>query len=784
MMIPDRKGNWKVIKKTTFELSVASIVLLGTAATAQEATSAGLQTRQVDEIVVTAQKRTERAQDVPISIAAFSAEKLEAANVDSIVDLPRITPGLSVTKGAQTASTRVSLRGLGSAGNTGMDPSVATFLDGIYVARHGAIIGSMLDIEGVEVLRGPQGTLFGRNASGGVISLRSALPNDQFGGSASVEGGTGDRYRGEGIVNFPLASGAAIRVAAMGETSDGLYRNRLDGNTYGAEDTFTSRVSGKFDLADNIHLILRGDYSRTSGDGFALLELIPSSVTPAQLTNLRNVLGSELPDLNPYDRVVNQFVDNDLNDRQWGLTSDLSIETTSGFNFRLINGYRDWKNSQEVADQTGFTRPLIGIDVNYRSKSHSHEFQILSPEDELLNGRLDFVLGLYYSEEDFYLNDNYSLLEAYCPVVIAIAVPQLLDACNSAPGHFATVEDFNQNAKSFAAFGQTTLAMTSKLDLTLGARWTRDRKQANLVQFVNNPAAAIFRSPENSDLSYRSNQPTWRANLAWKPSQDQMIFATFSTGYKAGGFNTGGGPVPLAQSRIFDAEKIKNYEMGAKTIWLNGLLRSNVTLFRMDISGFQDRGFDGFGFIVRNVGSVRNQGVELDGSLRPTQSLSFDYSALYLDSEFRSYEGAPGLPAAGGTQDLSGTRPTFSPKWSGSLAAQYENDLGNTGLRWALRGNMSFFSSTNIGLINDNNPQTIQKAYQVIGGRATISSGDDSWSLSLFGDNILNKGYCHQIAYQFFDRPLGMQNPTTGGTALKCLGMSPRTYGVSADVRF
>ena len=211
------------------------LALTAAPALAQDDTAANV-AEESGEIVVTAQKRSESIQSVPISIAAFSGATLEKANVTNVLDLGRIATNFSTVRSSNTGSTRIGIRGVGSLANTLIEPSVAVFLDGVYVPRSGSILGSFLDIAGVEVLRGPQGTLFGRNASVGALSLRSALPRNEFSGEVAGEVGSFDRYKLSGHVNVPLGENVAMRLAGMGQWYKGPWHNRLDDKTYGGSD--------------------------------------------------------------------------------------------------------------------------------------------------------------------------------------------------------------------------------------------------------------------------------------------------------------------------------------------------------------------------------------------------------------------------------------------------------------------------------------------------------------------------------------------------------------------
>ena len=735
------------------------------------------------DIVVTAQKRSEKLQDVPISIAAFSGATLGESNVNDISNLGRLVPNFSATRGPQVAGVRLNIRGIGASGTSAVEPSVATFLDGIYVPRAGSLFGTMLDIEGVEVLRGPQGTLFGRNASVGAVSLRSAEPKFTDEGKLSAEIGNGERYRLESMANLALSDDVAIRISALGEKFGGFWRQVPTNERFGGVDTFSTRASLKARLGD-LTWVVRGDYTRLTGDGFPLIAFEPGALNATQLQNFRDRLGGVLPETDTNRGRTNQNIVADLYDEQWGVSSDLSLDFGQGFALRLLNGYRDWQNRQDDGDNGFSPRRLLLRSSLFDSKSNSHELQLISPTDELLNGRLSFVAGLYYFHERFKLGESFALLEDFCPLIVGVAAPGLSGACATGPSRGATDLRFNQTLDSYAAYAQGTFAITDQLDFTLGGRWTRDEKTGGFVQTLGNPAGALLRAPEEVDLAFEGSRLTWRAQVGWKPAENKLLFASYSTGYKSGGFNSGGGAAPLGLKRIFGPETVKNYEVGAKTQWLDRALTLNVTFYRTDINGFQDRGFDGVSFVVQNAGSLRQQGFEFDASVTPAKGFQIDGGIAYLDSEFLRFPGASGLPGFGGIQDLSGARFTYSPKWSGSTSASYKGDLGSSGLSWSARGTMSFVSAQNVGQVTDNSPQTVQSGYALLGARLTLLGRDDRWSFSIFGDNLTDKTYCNQLYYQPLDSVFGLRNRTTGGTAVRCQVATPRTFGASVGMRF
>lgn len=784
-----KRRNWKKhFLKGQLVLACSTIALLGAQpALAQNESEESAESYADDVIVVTAQKRSENLQDVPISVAAFGAAKLEQENVLTIQDLPRIATNFSATRSSQAASIRLTVRGIGAPGNTATEPSVAAFLDGVYVPRPGSIIGNFLDIEGVEVLRGPQGTLFGRNASVGALSFRSAQPENEFSGRISAEAGNSDRYMMRGHVNVPLGENVAVRFAGLGSWFGGYWRNQIDGQTYGGSDDYAGRLSVKADLG-NLTWLIRGDYAKSNGDGYVPSEFNPNSVSAAQLSSflgLQNALSGSANDTVLFDRNVRQRITADYNDKNWGLSSDATLEVGS-FSLRLINSYRRWDSTQIDGDVIFTPVPLASREGGYLSKSHNHELQLISPKDELLGGALDFVAGLYYFSEDFLIDERLQLGSQFCNALVPIAS---LPACNgllaTGGGVNATDQDFAQSVDSFAVYGQANFRIAEPLTFTLGGRWTKEEKDATYIQLRANPFAAGLRATENTILALKDDRFTWRAALNYKPNDDVMMFASYSTGFKSGGFNSGGGAVALNQLRLFGRETVKNYEIGAKTSWLDNALQANLTLYRMDVGGFQDRSFDGVSFVVRNAGNLRHQGFEFDTRIAPSRNFVINASLSYLDSEFTSYPGGAGLPGLGGVQNLAGTRNNYAPEFSGSFGATWSGDIGSSGLGWSLNGNLALVSDQNNGGVTDNNRQTIQDGYTLVGARLQISGPDDRWNVALFGNNLTNKGYCNAQFYQVLDAAFGLRNGVfPGSTGVRCNVAQPRTYGISGTFNF
>ncbi|MDZ4375840.1 MAG: TonB-dependent receptor [Phenylobacterium sp.] len=746
----------------------------------------------VEEVVVTAQKRAENVQDVPISVTAFSGETLEAAGIQDIRDLRRITPSLYLATSSNTSNTRIMMRGIGTSGNTAVEPSVATFVDGVYVPRIGSLLAGLNDIGSVEVLRGPQGTLFGRNASMGAVLIRTTEPGDLLGGEVTASYGEHGARRLSIMGDVPITDTLRTRISVLGYDYDGSGRNDLTGEAMGRNDGFSIRGAVQWEITPGLTWTLRGDHQNLSGDGYNTITVVSSTVTPQTLANWQARLDPDgagprmgvLPyTSDTYSRRVRQSTEGDVTDYQAGLASDLTWDMANGYQLKLISGYRDWKNIQYQASNGNIPLELQRRTTFADSQNHSQEIQLLSP-DTLLGGRLNFVTGFFYYEEAYDIGQNIDLTNDYCEVFIRnTSTAARLNSCRTNTKVGASFYRFTQDTESVAAYAQGNFKLTDQLSVTGGIRYSEDDKTATYRGITRNPAAA--QAAEVTDMALKEDKVTYRLSGTFKPSEEIMIFGSYATGFKSGGFDSAPGttaPVGAA-SRSFLAETVENWELGVKSELFERRLVANVTVFRSDIDDLQFRSFDGLQFRTRNNGKARQQGVEFETTARPIPPLTLTLAGTYLDSEYLDFTGAPNLPGFGGSQDLTGQRLPYSPKWQGAVSAQYVGDLPN-GWSWLARADLSFSSKVNLASSGDNNPDADQKAYQVLGGRIAVRGPEERWEAAVYAQNLNDETFCTGIFNQPNNAAFGVNNAVTGATALRCTLNEPRQLGVELKARF
>lgn len=786
------------MSRIVFMSSVAILALGAGSAQAQTAPAQGQpvnDANQLAEIVVTAQKRAENIQTVPLSIMSVGGEALARAGVNDPVALQKLVPTLQINNTLFGSGVVIRIRGFGSAANTAVDSEVASYLDGAYMPRPGALLASFLDVKNVEVLSGPQGTLFGRNATLGAISINTNDPSTSKTTAALMaEGGRFGTYNGSAVINLPVSEDAALRFAIKGSHTDGMFHNQLDGRTYGRNNGVVMRLSTKWQITPAINWILRGDYTKTDGDGVFPETVYTATAAPAQLAALTSFItgnGGTAPvysDKPSY--TVNQYFPGPfLHDRQYGITSNLGWDVAPKIALRLIDSYRDWRNDQFVGDTVATSLNLLNIETVTRSKAQSHELQFVSAKDAFLGGRLGLTSGLYYAREEYSLDTTFNLGSQFCAVVLSRA-PSAIPGCLAQPQNGAGLANFAQVANSYAAYVQADYKVLPSVALTVGLRHTWDRKSGSMLQSRANSFSSALITPSGPDaLRFSDDRTSLRASLSWTVTDRVMAFATFSTGYKSGGFNSGASPTVLTPAqRTFASETAKDYELGIKSEFLGRRARLNLTLFDTELSNFQDRSFDGTGFLIRNSGNVRSRGVDLDGQVLVMSGLKATFGGTYLDSIYKSNTSAPGLEGCAGApgcatvQNLTGQPLGFAPKVQ-----------GNVGLEWTSRPvvrdiSVAIAASEHVtsGFLtaNTDNPQSRLPGYATTDLRLTFQSRDGRWKFDIFGTNVFDRHYLVTTVAQPLSQIMGINNTTTGATVFRGFLGSPATYGARVSLNF
>lgn len=752
-------------------LTVAGLAAPAAAQIATPAPAAASDVGAVEEIIITARRREESLQSVPVAVAAFSADQLRDRSITTIADLGSAAPNLFVSSGPSggAATGAFFIRGVGQIDFISTtDPGVAVYLDGVYLARASGNVLDLVTPERVEVLRGPQGTLFGRNTIGGAISVISRRPGDDLALEAEAVLGNRDHYEGKVRVDLPITPGRlATSLVLARQVRDGYGRSAANGEEFGDRDVWAGRGEILFTPSDRFTSRLAADYTRrderatvhsvsaidTNDATFPGLQAYNAFIAapPPPLGFGSPVLASSptcgpppapasactfaLTQASPYDNAGTGPNVSFL--RVWGISSNLEIKLDP-FTIRLISAYRDQRDVQGI-DFDGTPLPVSEQIVHSNSTQVSQEIQFLGSG---FGDRLQWLAGLYYTrDESRTLFDAQFLRPAFGPVI------QLNTRLDS---------------NSYAAFGSATVTLSERLKVTAGIRYTRDERDIRgSADFLANPFLggapssffAVGRIPIPGGSipafqplgSTRRVAESWnnfspKVSLEYQATDTAFFYGSVSRGYKGGSFIGR----PLTGSATFtqyDPERVTAYELGAKLDLLDRRLRLNGALFQADYDNIQLTVIVPDGPVVNtptvNAGTARIRGAELEFVAVPAVGLRLDGSIGYLDADFRQLNAPATFPNAV-LPFTTASSFTQTPKWTASAGAQYRLDLGDAG-GITLRGDIRHRSSIEYAL--PNNPLISDPSLTLIGARLTYETEDGRFSVALFGTNLTKEVY-------------------------------------------
>lgn len=808
--------------------SIASRLLLTTIlsasvsapAFAQDATDDEVQASNENIIIVTAQKREQNLNEVPISIAVVGGDDLNSLNLNEATDLQFLVPGLGLGDANNPRGAGLRLRGIGTAiFADGIEQSVGTVVDGVPLARAGQGLADLIDIERVEVLRGPQGMLFGRNASAGVISIVTKKPSlSGFGLDAQASYGEDNDLRVGASVTAPIAEDVAgFRLTGFFNQRDGYVTNLATGIDLNDRKDYGVRGSLLIEPSADLEIILRGDWSKRDNRANAILlrSLNPASslATPIPLAPgfvLPPVIDPAVQALAGPDNTTVSIGGNVFNKvESWGVSGELNYGL-GDYTLTAITAYRKWDQFDNgEADNS----VLNLLDTNPGSNDlyqFSQEVRLTSPEDQLVS----FVAGLFYYESS---NENTSSqIGKFVPAFaqfgaagIPVPVPGTPIVVQPADlvGYTATSD---VDVRDFAAFGQATVNLSDSFKVLLGARYTNTEVSA---QYARNPGAGTapfpnlllgsLTTPVAYDESVKDNNFSWRVGLQYQPNPDLNLFATVSRGYKGPGFDTQiSFSVPTGQTALQAAlvnpEIPTNYEVGAKGSFAGGLINASLTFFLTDFEDYQAQIFETppgallGSFRVRNAGNLRTQGVELEVNANPADGFTAGFSLAYTDTEFTDFVGAacpraaqttpgnvcfaaPGVPAVP-SFDASGVRAPNAPQLTLALNSRYEAPVSDT-IDFFIQANMLLRGDATFSVVPNGSPDPYQQdGYAVVNGSIGLRADGGRYGISVFVKNLFDKNYVTSI----FDLPFG------GGGDLGQFSTrdAQRLIGVKADVSF
>ncbi|MDZ4376364.1 MAG: TonB-dependent receptor [Phenylobacterium sp.] len=763
-------------------LATTALVFASTAAVPALA-QAGSDVAEVETLIVTANKRAENIQDVPMSVTAVSGEFLERTGVNNVTELARFIPSVSISQSNNNRNTTVFVRGIGTSGtNPGIESSVGIFIDGVYILAAGPIQGNLQDIATIEVLRGPQGTLYGRNTPVGAINITSREPSQRNEGMLTARLGNYEDRSLSGYVGGGLSETLSGRLSFWASDRDGYEENLFTGKDVNGTKQYGVRGRLKWEPTDTITGNFIGYYANIDSACCSPETLDASGpggiATPGFLAAAAAV-GRPFTNFNDRDHVVDDDVVGDNTTDVYGVSAAFDIELPANHTLTSITAFNGYEDDIKSLAADGLPQNTATGAQRLRREGYSQELRIASPADQ----RLSYLGGVYlFSETLTYTSQT----------VLGQHANRLLpNGRRFTPGDTSTFY-YTQDTQSWAMFGQATFSVTDSFRLVGGLRYSYDKKNGFIDASVNPTASLaarqVFAVNPLGKVKRNEDKITWSATAQYDITPDIMLYALAATGYKTGGFNarTAAVGVPVE----FEAENSETIEIGVKSVLLNNRLVLNADVYRMKLKEFQDsilNPLTGSGFIVANAGDRQVQGFEADAEFRPIRELTIKGSVGYMDAEFTDYSagqcyaGQPADGTAPGTCNYNGKTPSHSPKWTWSLAGMYQAPLADTGLDFFLNGDISYTSSKFLEPLLD--PRGLQESVTLVGLRAGVTPDDGKWRVSAFAKNLFDRNYFVQSTLQPLNAFI-----SAGGTA-QAQGFvgwyaPPRTYGIEASVRF
>lgn len=770
-------------------VGVAAMLTAGHALADDTAPRAATPVVTVDEITVTAQKRAENVQDVPLAITAVRGEALASMNITQPQQLSLIDPSVRFKQSLSSSASGLTIRGVGTSSfSAGIEQSISTVVDGVVLADP-ASLATLADVERVEILRGPQGMLFGKNASAGLVHFITNRPKlNENSGELHLQYGERGEQVLQAIGNLAVGDTLALRLVATHNQRDGLIRNVAKDNAFtDPQDVSTLTLKALWRPSDDLTVYFSAD--RTDNDAFCCSSTwrkVTPGYAPA-VTNARYGIVAGPKNL----QVAANGPSQGKSTAQGGT---LQVDYNLGdLTLTSISAYRSVKRE---AFYDGDLTTVSYVDVNGgagKTDWLSQELRLTSPIGE----RFDYVAGLYlFHSKASSLIRQRGQLSWITPATNGVVVPIIPGAPLGTIFETSTYNDINST--SFAGFGQVGLHITPKLDLIAGARITRDEITLDYHR-APTPGAVYIPGSITLDLHQEvdNTNTSWRIGPRYNFSDDIMAYATVSRGYKGPGFSGLSAANSLADQRV-QPEIPTSYEAGVKAAFLDRRLIVNANVYSTTVKNFQAQVSDltsaTYSSRITNAGEIKTRGFEANLMARPATGLSLTAGLAYTHARYADFNGVQcyfGQPkiAQGGPCSAPPATPTsldgfFNakglslagvPEWVYGVSAVYERSL-SPGLRGFFQANWNWQSDINYSISGD--PGTIQKAYGLLGGRIGVSAPDKAWSVALYASNLLDKRYAAQIT----PSPVTALNP--GGYVQYFSPDSVRRAGISLDVAF
>lgn len=770
------KASLCALRYTYLTVAIAAVCVTAPATAQTEVTAADDPQQAVpeqslgQEIIVTARRRDERLIDVPVAITAFGGEALDNYAITEFSDMGSLIPTMIAGKAASGSSASIFLRGVGSTAlSAGFDQSVSFVVDGMPMSRGREISLSQYDVQRVEVLKGPQALFFGKNATGGLISITTNNPTDVF--EAGLKAGYGfkaqEKY-GEGFISGPLADGLRARLAFRASDSEGAYTNtaaltyldplgmeRHRNSKYrGGGRTLSGRATIEWDAAPNLTFQVKTGYTdQKDGGPTDIVERVCGGGRTTPFSPDPFGSGAGIPPSPNADCQIDGRSDSSTiptavaqaNYRYAGdghmysrLKSGFGILTATltsdVFDVTSITSYYRFKQT-DLNNVSGEAYPASFSQLaDYRQTSEELRFQ------SKLDGPVNALFGLFISSNKFIFNTD-----AY---IFPVPISPVTDT------YTTFKRDNGFSGTTMSAFGEVTADLTDTLELAGGARWSYESRNSYQTSLPAHLAfAGSFPSGIHLEDRYRETDLSPQVTLRYKPSRDLTFYGAYKEGFKSGGFNISQTLTPASSVAAgeYGAERARGGEVGARASLMNGALSLNATAYLYDYLDLQVQNFDPVtvGQVVANAGTLRVKGIEGDFNWR-SGGFTLRGAAAFNDAQYIDYVGqcyggqtiAAGcnlLPAGGAftSQDYDGRTPPKAPRFAGRIGASYDIPLSASGWSVLLSSDLTYTSKYNF--TDTLRPDGVQPAYTKIDASLRLNSPDDRWTLALIGRNLTNK---------------------------------------------
>jgi iron complex outermembrane receptor protein len=736
-----------VLMRTSRGALVGVLLSAQVTVSAQDGSTDTAPVAALEVITVTAQKRTQSSQAVPIGIAALTGDSMEESGVSDVFDVAIRVPSLGVQNTQKPLNTQFRVRGIGNFGNIpNFEPAVAYFSDGAFRSRSGLGVGDLVDLDRVEILKGPQSTLYGKNSTAGVIAVYTREPGRELHvsgelGASNVKGAEyAATWVAKGALSGPVSDSLRLGASAAYYDQDFTMEDPRTGEGTNETQRYAVRGQAVFEPSDAFTVRLIAAHSEMpDSKGNNEPDMFYGNAPAA----INEAFGDSCPDNDPMNRRVCRNYAAEVTFDASEATLIATYRFAKDYELTSLTSWDEYELTQgSDADQLNIS--LLDFNDRQAGDAFQQELRIASPA----TGALQWIAGAFYydssSERGGWDGHSTFVLGSEAPLIpLAPGLPF------GEPGDSGDLMSKN-DTEYLGVFAQATCNMTERFLVTAGARWQTERKDTTVTHSLNHStptliSLALLPDTVDADLSRETDAVTWSLTPQYFFADDVMGYLTASHGFKSGGFNGDWGRA-LPEQREFADEEVDHYELGLKTRFANDRVQLNAAAFYSDFTNYQEAGFIALQFLVTNAPAVTSQGVEIDLIAQLTDTLVAELNGTYARTEYDDfteglcYPGRTPTNAATRSCDLSGATLANAPelKLHASLAYDRPTSFGGFYARTDYSWSDDYFTNVN------HDPRHVQNAFGLLDARVGLSIGD--WDLSVWGENLTDEAYVYQSA--------------------------------------